>query len=396
MSDETSSDAKVRRSPWGRRVLILITIVFIGAIAYRLTSVRHATRAAHAPQTVGVATVTTGDMPETISALGTVTPLATVTVVPQLSGYLTDVGFNEGDDVAKGQFLAQIDPRPYEVQLQQDQATLAKDRAVLAQAQSDLARYTRLARQKSISQQQLTDQQFLVQQDQATVKEDEASIASAKLDLSYCRITAPIAGRVGLRKIDPGNYVTSSSTTGIVVITTMKPMTVIFSIPQKSLGAVLKQVDAGATLTVTAYSSDGSTKIADGILTSIDNQMDTSTGTVELRAAFANNNEALFPDEFVNIVLLVDTLTHVTLVPSPAVQDGAPGTYVYVVNANKTVSLRKVTLGPSDGTHTVITSGVKPGETVVTDGVDSLADGAKVTVASTTKTSAAGSGQQGQ
>jgi multidrug efflux system membrane fusion protein len=366
-----------RPSRW-RRVLIAAAILFVAAIAYRMMGLHH--RIAHKmpPQTVGVAPVTTGSMPVTISALGTVTPIATVTVVPQLSGYLTAVGFREGQDVVKGEFLAQIDPRPYEVQLALYEATLSRDLAALGAAQSDLARYMRLAAQDSIAPQQVTDQKFLVAQDKAAVKIDQANIAGARLNLTYTRITAPVSGRVGLRLVDPGNYVTAASSTGIVVITTMKPTTVIFAIPQNELLPVLKRFDAGAKLRVTVFSSGNRTKIATGTLKAISNQMSTTTGTVDLRAVFANTDEALFPNEFTNVTLLVHTLTHAVLAPTPAIQRGAPGTYVYVVNANHTVSLRKVTLGPSNGVETVIASGLTPGETVVVDGIDRLSNGVRV------------------
>jgi multidrug efflux system membrane fusion protein len=329
-------------------------------------------------------------MPVTLEALGTVTPTATVTVLPQLSGYLTQVAFTEGETVTQGQFLAQIDPRPYQVQLEQYTAQQAKDAAILAQARSDFARYATLQRQNSISAQQVADQKFLVQQDAATVQVDQANIDTANLNLAYCHITAPVAGKVGLRLVDPGNYVTSGSTTGIVVITTIAPITVIFSIPQTELAPVVTRMDAGATLAASAYSSDDTTKIADGTLTAISNQVDTSTGTVNLRATFPNTDNALFPNEFVNLHLLVDTLQNATLVPAPAVQTGAPGSYVYVVNQDDTVSVQTVTTGVTDGTNTVITKGLTPGQVVVTDGVDRLADGMNVSIAKPIAIPAAG------
>jgi multidrug efflux system membrane fusion protein len=363
-------------------VVLLIVLLVVAVVAY----VKHRGAAPHqgfapAPQAVGVAKAVAGSMPVTLEELGTVTPEATVTVLPQLSGYLTQVAFTEGQDVTAGQFLAQIDPRPYQVQLEQYQAQQAKDAATLAQAKSDFARYATLQSQNSISAQQVADQKFLVMQDAATVQVDQANIDTAKLDLAYCHITAPVAGKVGLRLVDVGNYVTSGSTTGIAVITTMSPMTVIFSVPQTELSPILARLQAGATLTASAYSSDDTTKIADGTLTAVSNQVATSTGTVNLRATFANANEALFPNEFVNVHLLVDTLTNATLVPSPAVQQGAPGSYVYVVNPDHTVSVTTVTTGVTDGTNTVITKGVSPGDVVVTDGVDRLSDGMKVTIA---------------
>jgi len=365
-----------RRWPW----IFLLLLLIIGFAVWRHHGAGHAAYAP-APQAVGVAKAVSGSMPVTIEALGTVTPEATVTVLPQLSGYLTDVGFTEGQTVTKGQYLAQIDPRPYQVQLEEYEAQKAKDEATLGQAKSDLSRYVTLQLQNSISAQQVTDQKFLVAQDAATVQVDQANIDTAKLDLAYCHITAPVAGLVGLRLVDPGNYVTSGSSTGIAVITTMQPMTVIFAVPQTELGSVLARMQSGATLTASAYSSDDTTKIADGTLTALSNQVDTSTGTVNLRATFANTNNALFPNEFVNIHLLVDTLQNAVLVPAPAVQTGAPGAYVYVVNPDETVSVQNVTTGVTDGTNTVITKGLRPGETVVTDGVDRLSDGMKVTIA---------------
>ncbi|MFJ2987163.1 efflux RND transporter periplasmic adaptor subunit [Collimonas sp. NPDC087041] len=404
MSD--ASPTPVKRPRRGRILLLIVVLALIVAALVHLLWPKKPPRAA-APQVVTVATAVLGPMPEVLSELGTVTPTATVTVLPQLSGYLTSVGYREGQDVQKGQFLAQIDPRQYQINKQQAEATLAKDRASLAQARADLARYTQLNERKSIAEQTYSDQQFLVQQDEAAVKVDLASIAQYDLDLTYCHITAPVAGRVGLRLVDPGNYVTASSSPGIVVITTMKPTTVQFTVPQDSLASVLRRMNGGASLPVTAYSSDNSKKIATGTLYAVSNQMATSTGTVTLRATFANDDEALFPSEFVNVKLLVDTLQNAVLVPTPAVQTGAPGDYVYLVNANNTVSVHKVTLGPSDGKNTVITSGLAAGNIVVTDGTDRLSDGAKIQAAAaknaaggkTPSTSAAGaasssSGQQ--
>jgi membrane fusion protein, multidrug efflux system len=333
------------------------------------------------PQVVKVAKAFQGDMPETLAELGTVTPLATVTVLPQLSGYLTEVGYKEGQDVKKGQFLAQIDPRQYEIDLKQAEAALIKDRASLDQARTDLDRYETLDKQKAVAEQTLVDQRFLVKQDEAQVKSDEASIDQYKLDLIYCHIVAPVAGRVGLRLIDPGNYVTASSSPGIVVITTMKPTTVEFTVAQNDLGQVIERVNAGAELPVTAYTSDNAKEISTGTLYALSNQMTTSTGTVTLRATFPNDDEALYPNEFVNIKILVDTLKGATLVPTPAVLSGAPGTYVYLVNADDTVSAHKVTLGPSDGKNTAVLSGLSLGDTVVIDGTDRLSDGAKISIA---------------
>jgi multidrug efflux system membrane fusion protein len=370
--------------PWWRKkrwVFAVLAVLLAAFIWYRHSGT--APQVHGAAQAVGVAKAVAGPMPVVLDELGTVTPVATVTVLPQLSGYLTQVAFTEGEDVTQGQFLAEIDPRPYQIQLEQDQGTLAKDAAMLAQARSDLARYVTLAAQDSISAQQVADQRFLVAQDAAAIQVDQANIDSAKLDLTYCHITSPVAGRVGLRLVDPGNYVTANSATGIAVVTTMAPMTVIFSVAQADLAPVLVRLGQGASLAATAYASDDTTKLEDGVLSAVDNQVDTATGMVKLRAAFDNADDALFPNEFVNVHLLVNTLQNATLVPSPAVQTGAPGSYVYVVEPDDTVHVQVVTTGPTDGTNTVITSGVAPGDVVVTDGVDRLSEGAKVSVAIT-------------
>jgi multidrug efflux system membrane fusion protein len=362
---------------------LLLLVVLLAVFIYIRHSGGGPAHTGMAPQSVGVAKAVSGSMPVTLTELGTVTPVATVTVLPQISGYLTAVPFTEGENVTAGQFLAQIDPRPYQIQLEQYEATYAKDAATLAQAQSDLARYEQLGRQDSISAQQVTDQKFLVAQDAAAVQVDQANIDTAKLDLVYCHITSPVAGRVGLRLVDPGNYVTSGSSTGIAVITTISPTTVVFSVAQTDLAPVLVRLGQGVVLPAAAYSQDDSTKLEDGTLTAVDNQVDTSTGMVKLRATFANTDGALFPNEFVNIHLLVNTLTNATLVPSAAVQTGQPGSYVYVVNADDTVSVQAVTTSVTDGTNTVITQGLKPGDVVVTDGVDRLTDGAPIVIAQT-------------
>jgi multidrug efflux system membrane fusion protein len=372
----TGSD---RRKRWPLIVGIVLLAVIVLIVVHLLGGKK--VRNGQPPQTVGTATATLGNMPENLSELGTVTPTATVNVLPQLSGYLTEVAYQEGQDVTKGQFLAQIDPRQYQINKQQAQAQLAKDQASLGQARADLARYTQLHAQKSIAEQTFNDQQFTVQQDEAAVKADQAAIAQDDLDLAYCHITAPVAGRVGLRLVDPGNYVTASSSPGIVTITTMKPTTVMFSVPQNALSQVLQRFGAGAKLPAAIFNSDNSKQIATGTVYAIGNQMATGTGTVNLRATVPNDDEALFPNEFVNVNLLVDTLQNVVLVPTPAVQTGAPGDFVYLVNADDTVSVHKVTLGPSDGKNTVIVSGLSAGQVVVTDGTDRLSDGAPIKLA---------------
>ena len=369
-----------RRLRWVLASLVLILCILV--VWHLITGTRPAKGTP--PQVVKVAQATLGQMPVVLSELGTVAPLATVTVLPnqQVSGYLIKVPFREGQDVEKGQLLAEIDPRPYEVQKQQAEGQLAKDSASLAQAISDLARFTLLHTQRSIAEQTYVDQKYLVKQFEAAVQIDKASIAQFALDITYCYITAPVAGRVGLRLVDPGNFITGTSTSGLAVITTMKPTTVEFTVAQNDLGKVVERFNVpGAKLPVTAFNSDNTKKLAMGTLFALSNQMTTSTGTVTLRASFPNKNEALFPNEFVNVQLLVDTLTGAVLVPTPAVLTGAPGSYVYLVNKNDTVSVHKVTLGPTDGTNTVVTSGLTAGDTVVTQGTDRLSDGAHIKIA---------------
>ncbi|MGK9169195.1 MdtA/MuxA family multidrug efflux RND transporter periplasmic adaptor subunit [Inquilinus limosus] len=332
-------------------------------------------------QPVGVATVGRGDIPITLDALGTVTPLATVTVRTQIAGQLVEVGFQEGQMVKKGDFLAQVDPRPYQVALEQAQGQLVRDQAVLAQAQSSLARDQEMLKQNAVSRQQVDDQAFLVQQTQGTIQSDQAQIDTQKLNLAYARITAPIDGRVGLRQVDPGNYVQASDTNGIVVITQLQPISVVFSLPEDDLPQIQARLRAGASLPVIAFDRSGTTQIATGTLSTLDNQIDTTTGTVRLRAVFDNADGALFPNQFVNARLLVDTLHDAVTVPVAAVQNGAPGAFVYLVDAGGTVSVRPIKAGPAENGMVSVQDGLQPGYRVVVDGTDRLRDGAHVTVA---------------
>jgi len=346
-------------------------------------------------QPVGVAKIGRGDIRLTLRALGAVTPLATVTVTTQISGYLMSVGFKEGQLVHKGQLLAQIDPRPYEVALDQDKAQLARDEATLKQAQMDLARYQTLSQQQSIARQTYEDQVWAVKQDQGTVDYDKGLIKAQELNLIYCRITAPTDGRVGLRQIDPGNYVQSGSTTGIVVLTKLSPTTVEFAVPEDSLPQIMARVRSGAVLPVTAFDRANVTRLATGQLAATDTQVNATTGTVMLRANFDNSDEALFPSQFVNVIMLLDTLKDVVTVPVRAVQRGAPGNYVYLVADDDTVAVHPVTLGAQDGDFLAVTAGLSPGDRVVTDGADRLRDGAKVSIPDTKSTQpAAGEGRR--
>ncbi|RDT03560.1 multidrug transporter subunit MdtA [Burkholderia contaminans] len=335
---------------------------------------------ANVPQPVQVATATQGEMPIVLSALGTVTPLANVTVKTQLSGYLQSVAFQEGQIVKKGDLLAQIDPRPYQVALENAEGTHARDSALLATARLDLKRYQTLLSQDSIASQTVDTQASLVKQYEGAVKTDQAAIDSAKLNLTYARITAPVSGRVGLRQVDPGNYVTPGDTNGLVVITQLQPMSVIFTTSEDNLPQILKQVNAGQKLSVTAYNRNNTVPLETGSLATLDNQIDTSTGTVKLRANFDNKEGMLFPNQFVNTRLLVDVLRNATIVPTSAVLTGSIGQFVYVVKPDNTVTVRKVTIGPVDGERTSIVSGVSVGERVVTDGSDRLREGAKISI----------------
>ena len=377
---QTANRPRVHLVRWIVASAVLLLVAFF---VWQKVAPKPRTRAA-APQIVTVAQATLGDMPVILNELGTVTPTATVTVMPNqsVSGYLTEVPFQEGQDVEQGQVLAQIDPRPYQAALDQAIGTLQRDQGILHEAQMDLDRFQKLVKLDSIARQQAEDQAYVVVQNEGTVKLDQAAVDTAKLNLANSRITAPVAGRVGLRLVDPGNYISGSSSTGVAVVTTIKPTTVVFTVAQNDLRQVVDRFrSAGVKLPVTAYSSDGSKKLATGTLYAINNQMAASTGTVTLRASFANDDEALFPNEFVNVRLLVDTLHQAVLVPNAAVLSGAPGSYVYLVSKDDTASVHKVTLGPSDGKNTVIASGLAAGDTVVIDGTDRLSDGAKIKVA---------------
>src|SRR5438477_11033986 len=281
------------------------------------------------PMPVGTAAVEKGDMPVVLSGLGTVTPLAMVTVKTQINGQLIEGAFKEGQMVNKGDFLAQIDPRPYQVALAQAEGQLAKDQAVLKNSEVDLARYKTLVAQNSIARQTLDTQAALVQQNRGTVQADQAQVDTQKLNLTYCRIVAPVSGRVGLRQVDPGNYVQTSDANGIVVITQLQPISAIFTLPEDKLPAVAQRVHRGASLAATAFDGTGTTRLAVGRLETIVNQRDPTTGTVKLRAIFDNPEQTLFPNQFVNIQLPVDTVRGADLIPNSAVQPGPPGTFVY-------------------------------------------------------------------
>jgi multidrug efflux system membrane fusion protein len=334
---------------------------------------------AEPPQAVGIATVAPGDVPVVLAGLGTVTPLATVTVRSQISGYLTEIGFREGQTVKKGDFLAQIDSRPYEAQLAQYQGQLMRDQALLQNSKLDLARFQRLSQQDSISKQNVDTQGALVKQNEGTVAADQALVDQQKLNITYTRIISPVEGRVGLRQIDQGNYITAASTS-IVVVTQLHPISVVFTLPEDDVARVMRRVRSGAKLAVTAYDRGDVNAIATGVLDTVDNQIDTTTGTVKLRAIFENQDDALFPNQFVNAKLTVDTVRNAPIVPTAAILRGTPGTYVYLVQGDDKVVVRPIKLGEADGARTVVVEGLNVGDRVVVDGTDRLRDGAPVRI----------------
>ncbi len=375
-------------------IAILLTLAAYQTVRFVHAPAPRAGRAAPgAVQTVGAATVALGNIRVIVNALGTVTPIATVTVQSQISGYLTQVGFTEGQMVKKGDFLAQIDQRPYEMLKEQYEGQLAHDQGLLAQAQLDLKRYQTLAAQNSIARQQAEDQVFIVQQYEGSVKQDQGLIDAQALNIAYCHIVSPVTGRIGLRLVDPGNYVQTTSATGLAVITQMQPITVIFSIPEDDLPELMPQLNAGTPIQVDAYDRANLHHLATGKVSAVDSQIDTTTGTVKVRAQFDNADNALFPNQFVNARVLIKTLENAVTVPTSAILRGSPGAYVYVVNPDDTVSVRQITTSAVDGNTTAVTSGLSAGERVVIDGTDRLRDGLKVAVAA--EQPAAPNGAQG-
>ena len=327
---------------------------------------------------VVVATTAKGDLPVFFNGLGNVTAFNTVTVRSRVDGQIVKVNFVEGQYVKEGDSLIEIDPRPYQVQKEQAEGQLAKDQAQLRDAQVDYERYKLLYQEGVIPKQQLDTQQALVGANEGAIKADQASIDNAKLQIVYSHITAPISGRVGLRLVDIGNIVHAADTTGLVVITQLQPISVIFTLPQDQLPQVMKRMKQGPPLVVDAYDRDNTDKIATGKLLTIDNQIDTTTGTYKLKAVFDNSKNELFPNQFVNMHLLVDTRKNVVLAPTTAIVRGAQGTYVFVVGSDSKVKIHNVTLAETTGDITGIASGLNPGDVVVTDGQDKLQDGSKV------------------
>ncbi len=371
--------------PRGRAIWVAAVVLAVVAAAIAISRSGPAARGkagGHgreaAPVPVVVAEAKTGSFPVYLTGLGTVTPLSTVTVRPRVDGQLVSVAFREGQLVAAGDLLAQIDPRPFEVQLGQAEGRLAQDEAVLANARLENERLRSLVGQGLVSQQQVDAQASAVAEAQAAVQTDRATIEGAKLNLTYTRVTAPVAGRAGLRLVDPGNMVHASDPGGLVVLTQLDPIAVLFTLPEDSLQAVLQRVRRGAALPVEAWDRDLKNRLETGRLLTVDNQIDPSTGTVRLKAVFENKGGLLFPNQFVNVRLLLDTLRDAVIVPSAAIQRTTLGPVVYVVEAGGTVAMRPVEVAQTSGDSAVVTRGVAAGDSLVVDGVDRLQEGSRV------------------
>lgn len=332
------------------------------------------------PVPVRVAPATVADFPVYLKALGTVTATNTVNVRSRVAGELVKVNFQEGQKVKAGDLLAEIDPRSYQIALQQAEGTLAQNLAQLKNAQIDLERYKGLYAEDSIAKQTLDTQAALVEQYQGTIKTNQAAVGDARLNLEFSKIRAPIGGRLGLRQLDVGNLVAANDTTALVVITQTQPITVAFTLPEAELSTVLARYRSGAKLVVEAWDRGDLKQQAVGVLSSLDNQIDTTTGTLKFKARFENQDEVLFPNQFVNVRLLADTLKDVVLAPSAAIQFGTEGSFVYVMDGDKKVRIRKLKVGASDGEHTVVIEGLAKGERVVLEGTDRLRDGSDVDV----------------
>jgi membrane fusion protein, multidrug efflux system len=394
----TTENSTARKSRWW--VWLIAVVVLLGGIAiWERRGTNSEAKASGDPSSrpvlVSTAVAQQGDIGIYLNALGTVTPVYTVAVTGRVQGEITQVYYHEGQMVRKGDPLIEIDPRPYQAALTQVEGQLAHDQAVLAEAKIDLERYKQALDRNAIAKQQYDDQEQVVLQDEGTVKNDEGQLANAKVNLVYTHITSPIDGRVGLRLIDPGNIVQANSTTALVVITQLQPITVIFSIAEDHLSQIQQQLRKGKKLTVDAFDREASIKLASGTLLTLDNVIDPTTGTLKLKAVFNNSDDALFPSQFVNIKLLVDTQHNATLIPTQAIQRNAQGAFVYAIKSDQTASMRTVTPGTTDGSVTAV-DGLEPQEVVAVNGFDKLLDGAKVTIRTPGKGSGRASGQNNE
>jgi multidrug efflux system membrane fusion protein len=381
---DDAPSTRPRRRPWVWPIVV-VALLIAGYLGYtHLGATRDPAAVqgrpdfADRPIPVVAATAKTGDIDVYLEGLGTVTPLRTATVRSRVEGQLMRVLFKEGEIVKEGDLLAEIDPRPYQVQLTQAEGQLARDQALLENARIDLERYRTLYEQDSIAKQQVDTQSSLVRQYEGAVKVDRGQADNAKLQLTYSKVTAPISGRLGLRQVDPGNIVRASDPNGLVVITQLTPITVVFTIPQDNLPSVMKRIQSGDRLAVDAYDREKKVRLAQGVLLTVDNQIDPTTGTVKLKAEFPNADSSLFPNQFVNVRMLLDTKRGVTTIPTAAIQRSDKGTFVYVVTPEQTVALRPVKLAAIEGENAMVESGLAPGERVVIDGTDRLREGAKV------------------
>ncbi|MGR8998276.1 MAG: MdtA/MuxA family multidrug efflux RND transporter periplasmic adaptor subunit [Gammaproteobacteria bacterium] len=378
--NKAETKSKFRRQKWLAIILLIILAIYLIKLIGARPEEGYKKSGKFTNPDVAVAAVaaTQGDFPVYLSGLGTVTALRTVTVRSRVDGELVRVAFREGQMVHEGDLLAEIDPRAFQIQLMQAEGQLLRDEALLKNAEVDLVRYKTLLKQDSIAAQQAVTQESLVKQYKGTVAMDRSLVADAKLQLSYARITAPITGRLGLRLVDQGNIVHAADANGLAVITQIQPIAVVFTLPEDDLPAVMKQFRSGEGFAIEAYDRSGKIKLAQGQLLAVDNQIDTSTGTIKLKAQFANEDGALFSNQFVNIKMLMDTLRSITIIPTAAIQRGIMGTFVYVIKEDLTVNVRPLTLGPVEGEKVAVLEGLRPNERVVVDGADKLREGIKV------------------
>jgi membrane fusion protein, multidrug efflux system len=375
----TKPEPPPRKRHWLRTVIIVIVILVLGWLLFRFFTRRPKPAAPPPPVRVSTTNATKGDIGIYVSALlGSVTPLATITVVSQVTGQLTNVNFVEGQMVKAGDLLAQIDERPFQAQLTSSEGQLERDQAQLQIAQIDLKRYQTAAAQNAIPKQQAEDQLALTHQDEGTVKFDQGQVDNAKVQLAYCRITSPIAARVGLRLVDAGNVVLSSSTNGIAVLAQLQPITIVFSVAEDYLPQIQHQLSLSNHMVVEAFDRAQQTNIATGSVLALDNVIDPTTGTVRLKSIFTNADYALFPSQFVNVKLLIDTLHGKTLIPTVAIQRNAQAAFVYVMKPDSTVHMQNIITDETDGDTTAV-EGINPGDAIVTDNFNRLQDGVKVT-----------------